>query len=107
LRSPPATRQRRSHEPAGAGWLGWRDAPGLAAAGGADCSAKIARYRAVQDNDLPIGHVVQSVHIQIKREKDATSGVCADGREAEARSMVVASQKRHGLSDRSLSKRIA
>ena len=29
---------------------------------GDDCSAKIARYRAVQDNDLSMGHVVPSVY---------------------------------------------
>ena len=62
----------------------------------ADCSAKIARYRAVQDNDLSMGHVVQSVYNQIKRETDAASTVCAAGRDAEAKSMVAASEKRHG-----------
>jgi hypothetical protein len=35
---------------------------------GADCTAKIARYRAVQDNDLSMGHVNQSVYKRIKRE---------------------------------------
>ncbi len=63
---------------------------------GADCSAKIARYRAVQDNDLSMGHVVQSVYNQIKRETDAASKACAAGRDAEAKSMVAASQRRHG-----------
>jgi hypothetical protein len=63
---------------------------------GTDCSAKIARYRAVQDNDLSMGHVVQSVYNQIKRETDAASKVCAAGRDAEAKSLVAASEKRHG-----------
>jgi hypothetical protein len=63
---------------------------------GMDCSAKIARYRAVQDNDLSMGHVAQSVFNQIKRDTDAASKVCAAGRDAEAKSMVAASQKRHG-----------
>ena len=36
--------------------------PGFQLPEGADCSAKIARYRAVQDNDLSMGHVVQSVY---------------------------------------------
>jgi len=63
---------------------------------GADCSAKIARYRAVQDNDLSMGHVDQSVYNQVKRETDAASKVCASGRDAEAKSMVAASEKRHG-----------
>jgi hypothetical protein len=63
---------------------------------GTDCSARIARYRAVQDNDLSMGHVAQSVFNQIKRDTDAASKVFAAGRDAEAKSMVVASQRRHG-----------
>ncbi len=63
---------------------------------GNDCSAQIARYRAIQDNDLSMGHVAQSVYNQIKRETDAAERVCAAGHDAEAKSMVVASQKRHG-----------
>ena len=70
--------------------------PGFQLPEGADCSAKIARYRAVQDNDLSMGQVVQSVYDQIKREADAASKVCAAGRDAEAKSMVAASQRRHG-----------
>jgi hypothetical protein len=63
---------------------------------GADCSAKIARYRAIQDNDLSMGHVARSVYNQIKRETDAAERVCAAGHDAEAKSMIVASQQRHG-----------
>jgi hypothetical protein len=63
---------------------------------GADCSAKIARYRAVQDNDLSMGHVNQSVYNQIKREIAAAESVCAAGRDAEAKAMIAASEKRHG-----------
>jgi hypothetical protein len=63
---------------------------------GGDCSANIARYRAVQDNDLSMGHVVQSVYNQIKRETDAAQSVCAAGRDAEAKAMIAASEKRHG-----------
>ena len=70
--------------------------PGFRLPEGMDCSTKIARYRAVQDNDLSMGHVVQSVYNQIKRETDAASSVCAAGRDAEAKSMVAASEKRHG-----------
>jgi hypothetical protein len=63
---------------------------------GGDCSAKIARYRAIQDNDLSMGHVAKSVYNQIKREIDAAERVCAAGHDADAKSMIVASQKRHG-----------
>jgi hypothetical protein len=70
--------------------------PGFEPPEGADCSAKIAGCRAVQDNDLSMGHVVQSVYNQIKRETDAASKVCAAGRDAEAKSMIAASERRHG-----------
>jgi curli biogenesis system outer membrane secretion channel CsgG len=70
--------------------------PGFQLPEGTDCSAKIARYRAVQDNDLSMGHVVQSVYDQVKRETDAASKICAAGRDAEAKSMVAASETRHG-----------
>jgi hypothetical protein len=70
--------------------------PGFQLPEGVNCSAKIARYRAVQDNDLSMGHVVQSVYSQIKRETDAASKVCAAGHDAKAKSMVAASERRHG-----------
>ncbi len=43
-----------------------------------------------------MGHVAQSVYNQIKRDTDAASHVCEAGRDAEAKSMVAASQRRHG-----------
>jgi hypothetical protein len=70
--------------------------PGFQLPEGADCSAKIARYRAVQGNDLSMGHVNQSVYNQIKREIAAAESVCAAGRDAEAKAMIAASEKRHG-----------
>jgi hypothetical protein len=70
--------------------------PGFQLPEGTDCPARIARYRAVQDNDLSMGHVVQSVYNQIKKELASAESVCAAGRDAEAKSMIVASQKRHG-----------
>jgi hypothetical protein len=70
--------------------------PGFELPGGMDCAAKIARYRAVQDNDLSMGHVVQSVYDQIRRETDAASKVCAAGGDAAAKSIIAASERRHG-----------
>jgi hypothetical protein len=70
--------------------------PGFQLPQGDDCSAKIARYRAVQDNDLSMGHVVPSVYNQIKREIAAAESVCAAGRDAEAKAMIAASERRHG-----------
>jgi hypothetical protein len=70
--------------------------PGFQLPGGDDCSAKIARYRAVQDNDLSMGHVVPSVYGKIKKEIAAAESACAAGRDAEAKAMIAASEKRHG-----------
>jgi hypothetical protein len=70
--------------------------PGFQLPQGDDCAAKIARYRAVQDNDLSMGHVVPSVYNQIKKEIAAAESVCAAGRDTEAKAMIAASEKRHG-----------
>jgi hypothetical protein len=70
--------------------------PGFQLPQGDDCSAKIARYRAVQDNDLSMGHVVPSVYNQIKRDLAAAESVCAAGHDAEAKAMIAASERRHG-----------
>ena len=63
---------------------------------GGDCKATIARYRAVQDNDLSMGHVAQSVYKQIQREITAAESACAAGRDAEAKAMITVSEQRHG-----------
>ena len=70
--------------------------PGFQLPEGGDCKATIARYRAVQDNDLSMGHVAQSVYNQIKREIAAADAACAAGRDAEAKAMITASESRHG-----------
>jgi hypothetical protein len=70
--------------------------PGFTLPEGSDCAAKIARYRAVQDNDLSMGHVAQSVYNQIQREIAGAEKACAAGQDAEARAMIAASQQRHG-----------
>ena len=70
--------------------------PGFQLPEGSDCAAKIARYRAVQDNDLSMGHVVPSGYNQIKRDTAAAESVCAAGRDAEAKAMIAASERRHG-----------
>ena len=63
---------------------------------GSDCKAVIARYRAVQDNDLSMGHVAKSVYNQIQREIAGAEAACAAGRDAEAKALVAASEQRHG-----------
>ena len=59
-------------------------------------AADIARYRAIQDNDLAMGHVAQSVYDQVKKEIASAESACSAGRDAEARALVLASRKRHG-----------
>jgi hypothetical protein len=70
--------------------------PGLQMAAGDGCAGAIARYRAVQDNDLSMGHVAKSVYAQIKREIEAAEQACSAGQDAKAMGMIRASQTRHG-----------
>ena len=63
---------------------------------GSGCAGDIARYRAIQDNDLSMGHVARSVYNQIKSEIDAAEKVCAAGNDREASAMIAASRQRHG-----------
>ena len=68
----------------------------LTPAGGGGCADVAARYRAVQDNDLAMGHVNKSVYAQIQKEIEAAEKVCAAGQDSKAISMIRASQARHG-----------
>jgi hypothetical protein len=70
--------------------------PSFQMPGGAGCTGEIARYRAVQENDLAMGHVAKSVYAQIKREIDAAEKMCAAGQDAKATAMIHASETRHG-----------
>jgi hypothetical protein len=63
---------------------------------GGGCAGDVARYRAVQDDDLAMGQIAQSVYNQIHGEIEAAARACAAGRDAEASAMVMASRKRHG-----------
>jgi hypothetical protein len=63
---------------------------------GSGCVGDIARYRAVQDNDLAMGHVAKSVYNQIKSEIATAEQVCAAGKDREAQAMIKASKRRHG-----------
>ena len=70
--------------------------PGFQMPGGEGCGADIARYRAVQNNDLAMGHVAKSVYAKIKAEIAAAEDECNKGHEAHARAMIVSSKKKHG-----------
>lgn len=63
---------------------------------GGGCAGDIARYRAVQDDDLAMGQIAQSVYDHVHREIAEADQACSAGRDAEARAMIVASRKRHG-----------
>jgi uncharacterized lipoprotein YajG len=63
---------------------------------GSGCAGDIARYRAIQDNDLAMGHVAQSVYNQIKGEIAAAEKACATGHDREASDMILTSRRRHG-----------
>jgi len=63
---------------------------------GEGCAGDIARYRAIQNNDLAMGHVAKSVYNQIKTEIAAAETQCSQGHDAEARAAILASRKRHG-----------
>ena len=62
----------------------------------AGCSGAVARYQAVVNNDLRMGHVNQSVHSQIMSEISEASGACSSGQDARALSLIRASKSRHG-----------
>ena len=70
--------------------------PGFQLPAGSGCAGEIARYRAIQDNDLAMGHVAQSIYDQIHAEIGAAEATCAAGRDAQARAMILASRQRHG-----------
>lgn len=68
----------------------------LALPEGGSCTGDIARFRAIQDNDLAMGHVAKTVYEKIKAELAAAETECNAGHEAKARAMVVESRKKHG-----------
>jgi hypothetical protein len=70
--------------------------PGFQLPSGGACTNEIARYRAIQENDLAMGHVAQSVYNQIKNEIATAEKQCTAGHDAQARALIVASKKRHG-----------
>ncbi len=63
---------------------------------GTGCAGEVARWQAIQDNDLATGHVSKSVYDRIQGDIAAASAACQAGRDAEARSMISASKRRHG-----------
>lgn len=63
---------------------------------GEGCAGAVARWKAIQSNDLAMGHVTRPVYDRIQGEIAEAETACAAGRDAEARGLVAASRKRHG-----------
>jgi hypothetical protein len=63
---------------------------------GEGCAGEVARWRAIQDNDLATGHVSRQVHERIRKDIDAAAAACAAGQDAQARALVRASRQRNG-----------
>jgi hypothetical protein len=63
---------------------------------GSGCTGAVARYRAVMENDLAMGHVERGVYSTIQSEIDHAAAACSAGREGEALALVRASKSRHG-----------
>jgi hypothetical protein len=72
------------------------ETPAAALPEGSGCAAAIARYRAIQQNDLDMGHVNKSVYAQIQKEIAEAQSACAYGEEAKAQSLLRASKAKHG-----------
>ncbi len=63
---------------------------------GSGCSGDVARWKAIQDNDLATGHVSKSVYDRIQNDIAQASAACQAGRDKEASAMVRASRARNG-----------
>jgi hypothetical protein len=70
--------------------------PGFKLPEGAGCTGAIARWQAIQDNDLATGHVGRSVYDRIRKDIDQASAACQAGRDGEAQAIVRASRARNG-----------
>lgn len=63
---------------------------------GAGCTGDIARFRAIQANDLETGHVTKSVYDQIEAEMKRAEAMCAAGQSGAASALVRATRSRFG-----------
>jgi hypothetical protein len=63
---------------------------------GQGCSGEIARFRAVQANDLETGHVNKSVYDRVGADINQAESLCSSGNDAAARGSLAATKKRYG-----------
>lgn len=76
-------------------------APGVTPAGfrlpeGTGCQGDVARWAAIQDNDLKTGHVSKSVYDNIQKDIAAARAACSAGNSAQASAMIRSSRTRNG-----------
>jgi hypothetical protein len=65
-------------------------------ADGAGCTAQLARFRFVIDNENRVGHVSPSVYRRVDADVSLAEAACAAGREAEAQRMLATTKARYG-----------
>lgn len=63
---------------------------------GAGCSGDIARFRAIQANDLETGHTTKPVYDQIEAEMKKADALCAAGNSGAASAHVRTTKSRFG-----------
>lgn len=63
---------------------------------GAGCTGDIARFRAIQANDLETGHTTKSVYDMIEGEMKKADALCAAGNSGAASAHVRATKSRFG-----------
>jgi hypothetical protein len=66
----------------------------LPQAGG--CAGDIAKFRAIQDNDLAMGHVDKGVYAQIQTEVAEADQACSAGDSLRAEGLLRATKTKHG-----------
>jgi hypothetical protein len=60
------------------------------------CAGDITRFRAIQDNDLAMGHVEKGVYTQIQGELAEADQACTAGDNLRAEGLLRATKARHG-----------
>lgn len=63
---------------------------------GSGCSGDIARFRAIQANDLETGHTTKAVYDQIEAEMKKADALCSAGNAGAASAHVRATKSRFG-----------
>jgi len=63
---------------------------------GTGCQGEIARFQAVQANDLQTGHVNRTVYERIRADITQAEGLCAAGNDGGARASLRATKSRYG-----------